>query len=129
MSTLPTRGQRPSRPLSNVELAESLCQVSVQLREAKRLHMLAYGVLIPHIFMADVLKRIGACLGATSTPTAERTEVQDIMDVLERGMVDGDRETRNVITLSFTRDSELELFFDKLIPLLGPATRAQLGGK
>jgi len=129
MSTVPTRSQRPSRPLSNVELAESLCQVSVPLREAKRVHMLAYGVLVPHIFMADVLKRIGACLAETGTPAGERTEIQDIMDVLERGMVDGERETRNVITMSFTRDSELEPFFDKLTPLLGPATRAQLYGK
>jgi hypothetical protein len=88
-------------------------------------HLAAYGVLVPHIFMSDVLKRIGACLAATG----QRTEIQEIVDVLERGMVDGDRETRNVITISFTRDSEVETFFDKLLPLLGPKTRAQLKGK
>ena len=40
-----------------------------------------------------------------------------------------ERETRNVIAISFTRDSEVELFFDELLHLLGPLTRAQLKGK
>jgi hypothetical protein len=44
-------------------------------------------------------------------------------------MTEGDRETRNVIAISFARDSEVELFFDELVPLLGPRTRAQLAGK
>ena len=121
----PIGRSRPSRPISNRELVESLCEVSVPLREAMRIHMLAYGTLVPHIFMSDVLKRIGACLFQTT----QATEIRGIVDVLERGMVEGDRETRNVIAISFTRDSEVELFFHKLEPLLGPRTRAQLNGK
>ncbi|HET9651891.1 MAG TPA: hypothetical protein VFP36_06855 [Usitatibacter sp.] len=117
--------------MSNLELVDSLCEVSIPLREAKRVHLLAYGTLVPHIFMADVLKRIGGLLvaGAANALETHRSEIRGIADVLERGMVEGDRETRNVIAISFTRDSEVELFFDELVPLLGPRTRAQLHGK
>lgn len=120
-----------TRPLNNVELVEGLCEASVPLREARRLHLRDYGVLIPHVFMAEVLKRIGHCLssGAAQGEEAHGAEIGGILEVLERGMAEGDRETRNVIALSFTRDSETELFFDKLLPLLGAKTRAQLIGK
>ena len=120
-----------SRPVTNVDLAESLCDVSAQLFEARRVHLRAYGCLLPHVFMGDVLRRIGECLGmpAVRGRAAAKTELRDILDTLERGMVDGDRETRNVIALSFSRDSEMEAFFEKLRPLMGPSTRAQLQGR
>jgi len=127
----PAARQRPSRPMSNVQLVECICEVSVPLREAMRVHMQAYGVLIPHIFMSDVLKRIGVCLlgGRANALDNYGSEIRGIVDALERGMTEGDRETRNVIAISFARDSEVELFFDELVPLLGPRTRAQLAGK
>ena len=117
--------------MTNMELVECLCEASVPLREARRLHLESYGVLIPHVFMSDVLKRIGDCLVAGSGHglDAHGIEIRGIMEALERGMTEGDRETRNVIAISFTRDSEVELFFDELAPLLGPHTRAQLNGK
>ena len=114
-------GASGARSISNVELADTLCRLSDKLSEARRIHLRAYGCLLPHVFMGDVLKRIGGCLGTE--------EAKDIMAALESGMVHGDRETRNVISLSFTRDSELESFFDKLRPLMGPSTRAQLNGR
>lgn len=119
------------RPMTNAELVEGLCAASTPLREARRVHLETYGTLIPHVFMSDVLKRIGDCLlgGAAHTLVDHGAEVRSILDVLERGMADGDRETRNVIAISFMRDSEVELFFDELFPLLGPRTRAQLHGK
>ena len=117
--------------MTNAELVEALCAASMPLREARRIHLQSYGILIPHVFMADVLKRIGYCLGAgrLHAETAHGPEVQGILAAIERGMVDGGRETRNVIAISFTRDSEVEMFFDELRPLLGPRTRAQLDGK
>ena len=116
--------------MSNAELVEALCKASVPLREARRLHFETYGILIPHVFMEDVLRRIGFCLGAGRMHAAAThgEEVQAILEALERGMVEGERETRNVIAISFTRDSEVEMFFDELRPLLGPRTRAQLLG-
>ena len=117
--------------MTNGELVESLCAASVPLREARRVHLQKYDCLIPHVFMADVLRRIGFCLGSGALHAREThaTELRDILGAIERGMDEGDRETRNVIAISFTRDSELELFFDELRPLLGPRTRAQLHGK
>jgi hypothetical protein len=117
--------------MTNAELVEALCAASVPLREARRVHLQTYGILIPHVFMADVLRRIGMCLGAgrLNGEAAHGPEIQGILAALERGLVDGGRETRNVIAISFTRDSELEMFFDELRPLLGPRTRAQLEGK
>ena len=117
--------------MDNIELVEGLCAASVPLREAKRLHMQAYGNLIPHVFMAEVLKRMGQCLasGLGNGVRDHGPEMAGIVEMLEQGMVQGDRETRNVIAISFSRDSEMELFFDELLPLLGPKTRAQLNGR
>ena len=119
------------RPMTNAELVDELCEASVALREAHRIHLRHYGTLIPHVFMADVLKRIGRCLAgeATDGPLELNPEMRGILEALEIGMVEGDRETRNVIALSFARDSEVELFFRQLMPLMGPRTRAQLGGR
>jgi hypothetical protein len=125
-----TRYGARGRPMSNVDLVEDLCQVSVPLRELRRVHLATYGTLIPHVFMSDVLKHIGQCIGAASRDTwPAPPEAQHLLDVLESGMAYGDRETRNVIAISFTRDSELETFFREMLPMLGPRTRAQLQGR
>jgi len=117
--------------MSNLDLVEALCAASVPLREARRVHMQSYGALVPDVFMADVLKRIGHCLaiGVSHAKATYTAEVQGILAALERGMTEGERETRNVIAVSFAGDSELEVFFDELRPLMGPRTRAQLQGK
>jgi hypothetical protein len=117
--------------MDNVELVEGLCAASVHLREARRLHVQSYGNLIPHVFMAEVLKRMGQCLscGLANALKDHGPEMAGILEKLEQGMAEGDRETRNVIAISFSRDSEIELFFDELRPLLGPKTRAQLNGR
>lgn len=120
-----------ARPMTNARLADTLCEVSVPLREARRVHLEAYGLLIPHVFMADVLTRVGVCLAAARADGSEAhaAELEGIMEALERGLAEGERETRNVIALSFARDSELEIFFQELRQLMGPRTRAQLHGK
>ena len=131
MSRVQPGHNRRARPLDNIELVEGLCEASVPLRDARRLHLDAYGTLIPHVFMAEVLRRIGQCLssGAKHALAAHGPEMEGILRMLELGMTEGDRETRNVIAISFSRDSEMELFFDELVPLLGPRTRAQLSGR
>jgi hypothetical protein len=123
---------QPAHPMTNLELVEALCAASVPLREARRVHMKAYGgSVLPEVFMGDVLKRIGHCLGsgAMNARAKHSNEIEAILAAIERGMSEGDRETRNVITNSFTRDSEVELFFDELRPFMGPHTRAQIRGR
>ena len=114
--------------MDNSELVDALCKASVRLREARRMHIRDYGILLPHVFMGEVLKRVGHCLAlvATHDLDAYASELAEILEMLERGMAEGDRETRDVVAFSFARDSETERFFGELVPLLGPRTRAQL---
>jgi hypothetical protein len=118
-------------PLNNRELADDLCADSPTLRELRRVHTQSFGTLIPHVFMGNVLTHVGHCLlknmGAGAAGSA--AEVGAILTTLEGGMTTGDRETRNVISLSFARDAELEPFFELLRPFLGPKMMVQLREK
>lgn len=122
---------RASRALSNGDLVEQLCASSAALREARRRHLHSFGTLIPHIFMTDVLARVGFCLSLDrgDEASAHRTEAASILQALERGLAEGEQETRNVIAVSFVSDAEVELFFEDLRPLLGPRLLGQLQGK
>jgi hypothetical protein len=119
------------KPMSNLELVERICEASVPLREARRTHVQSFGILIPHVFMSAVLARTGQCLGMGSAHAAKhhQEELQGIFAAVEQGMSSGDRETRNVIAISFVRDGEVELFFDELRQWLGPRTLRQVYGK
>jgi hypothetical protein len=80
--------------------------------------------------MGAVLARVGQCfvVGAAHAMQANGEEMSGIFLALESCMKEGDREARNVVAISFVRDAEVELFFDDVRPLLGPATRAQVKG-
>jgi hypothetical protein len=118
------------KPMNNLQLVESLCAASTALNEARRTHVKSFGTLIPHVFMTHVLERLGRCLAAGRGAVVDhRPEIAAILESLERGMAAGDRETRNVISISFVSDGELEPFFAELKLLLGPRVRAQVQGK
>ncbi len=121
----------PGKPINNVDLVERLCAASVALQEARRVHVHNFGTLIPHVYMAAVLARVGQCLlmGSEHAQSHHRDELEGIVAALELGMKTGDRETRNVIAISFVHDGEVELFFDELKKWLGPKTLAQMQGK
>jgi hypothetical protein len=120
-----------AKPMTNAELVENLCSASVALREARRSHLRSFGTLIPHVFMTDVLARVGFCLSLDRGEEIDkhRDEAGSILQALERGLAEGHQETRNVIAVSFVNDAELELFFEDVRPLLGPRLQAQLQGK
>lgn len=124
------RPPRPGRPVSNRELVEHLCDSSPSLRESLRLHVERYGTLVPHFFMEEVLVHVGRCRDALADAASpRRTELESILATLEQCFAAGDRETRNVIALSFMDDLEQEPFFSKLRPMLGPHLLAQVQGK
>jgi hypothetical protein len=115
------------RPMTNLELATSLGSASAALRDALEMHLKTFGTLIPHVFMSKVLAHVRSTVPPQAA--AERpAEIAVILDSLERGMDAGDRETRNVISISFLREAEREPFFPVIAPLLGPRVRAQLQG-
>ena len=103
-------------------------EAKLREREARRRHVRTYGTLIPHVFMSDVLARVGFCLSLERGDSMEshRDEANAIIEELEQGFALGGRETRNVISFSFVSDSEVEPFFAELKPLLGPKLREQL---
>lgn len=111
-----------------MQLADRLCEVSTALSQARQTHVKSFGTLIPHVFMSDVLAHVGFCLlpGTGPAVAGYRAEIDGILESLESAMTVGDRETRNVIAISFVHDGELEPFFDEIKPLLGPKVRAQL---
>ena len=117
--------------MSNTQLVEHLCSDSATLREMQRQHLETFSTLIPHVFMMDVLARVGVCVSYHRDEGYQeyRSEAAKILRTLERGLAEGERETRNVIAVSFVNDGELEIFFAALRPLLGPRLLAQLQGK
>jgi len=121
---------RRGKRTNNRELADSLCAASTVLLEARKAHVRSFGTLIPHVFMSEVLARVGSCVRSRDATAVEdrRAEVAGILESLESAMASGDRETRAVISISFAGDAQLEPFFALLEPLLGPNVRAQLQG-
>ena len=117
--------------LTNAQLADRLCAASAALREARRRHVATFEVLIPHVFMADVLAYVGSGfrLGNRLPDAPTIGEVRTLLECLEEGMALGDRETRNVISMSFVSDGETEPFFKDLKPMMGKRLRAQAQGK
>ena len=113
--------------MNNLQLAEDLCASSTILREARRRHV---SITAPSCPMCSWVKScyVGAGVERPADEAGDGTsaEISAILCTLERGMARGDRETRNVIAMSFVWDAELEPYFGRLRPLLGPKVRAQL---
>lgn len=118
----------PGRPMSNHELADGLCSVSAGLREVRRLHVERYETLIPHVFMSEVLAHVGTLCKVAADEDHVR-EVAAILAMLEQGMAFGSRETRNVISLSFVSDGQLEMFYAAMAPAFGPRLQREAIGR
>jgi len=115
------------RVIDNVELADKLCADSSDLRVARSRHLGLHGILIPHVFMGEVLAHAGTCiLPGVANAQSRREELSRIVATLEHAMAGGDRETCSVICISFLWDAEGEPFFAALRPLLGPRLGAHV---
>jgi|SRR5688572_5757801 len=111
---------RSHAALNNLELIEHLSLVSPALGMARRQHVHGLGSIVPHVFMAKVLARVGTCLMANSSGRDQlRSEVLAILAVLDMAAGSADAETRGVIAGSFLKDSKGQDFFPALRPMLG----------
>lgn len=108
------------KPITNLELAKELGSRSAELGEALARHLEEHGTLVPHVFMTAVLDHVRTIASAKES----RAEITAILESLELGMDAGDRETRNVISMSFLSEAEREPFYLDIAPLLGPRVRA-----
>jgi hypothetical protein len=112
---------RSRAALNNLDLIEQLSAVSPALGEARREQVNALGSMVPHVFMAKVLARVGECLMHASPLERDqlRPEVVAILAVLENAAASADGETRGVIGRSFLGDGKRKEFFAELRPMLG----------
>ena len=116
------------KPLNSLELVERLCVASKPLAQMRLTHVQGVGALVPHVFMASVLERVGCCMAApTEMARSEgRLEIDAILGVLEFAAVGADRDTRQLIADAFVREGAAAGFFRELRPLLGRRLEAML---
>ena len=112
---------RSRAALNILDLIEQLSAVSPALGEARREHVNALGSMVPHVFMAKVLARVGECLSHESPIGREQLqpEVVAILAVLDHAAGSSDGETCRLIARSFLGDAKRKEFFTELRPLLG----------
>lgn len=117
---------RSQAPLNNLDLIERLCAVSPPLAEARRRQVNGLGAMVPHVFMAQVLARVGECVMAETVKGREllRSEVVSILAVLDSAASSADQETRAVIATSFLGDGKKHACFAALKPMLSPRLAA-----
>jgi hypothetical protein len=119
MNDATTQRETRGKPMTNLELAESLGSSSAVLGATLALHLETFETLIPHVFMSRVLDHVRSSVTAKPRPA----DIAGILESLEIGMEAGDRETRKVISM-FLSEAEREPFYATIRPLLGPRVRA-----
>lgn len=107
--------------MSPAELFERVVQVAPAFGQSVAQHLQDNDGLLPHVLMPRLLGFVGECLSAHAPVAAP---VHGVLELLEAEVVGGDAETENVIAVSFVEHLEVEPYFDRLYPLLGPNLRA-----
>jgi len=111
------------------ELFDQLVQAAPAFGVVRREHMTDNGELLSHVLMGDVLRFLEShfsgkpCVGA-EPPTAD--QVRAALQVLDRGLAEGDEDTDNAISVSFVESIEHTHFYLQLEPFLGPEIRKEI---
>ena len=113
------------KSLNRLELVELLSAASPVLALTRRSHVRSFGCIVHHVFLAEVLSRIGDCLGPAAR-AGDQAEAQALLAAVEHAIERGDRETKDLVARSFARESSQQPFFGELKPLVGPRLRALL---
>jgi hypothetical protein len=107
--------------MSPAELFERVVQVAPAFGQSVAEHLQDNDGLLPRVLMPRLLGFIGERLSA-DVPVA--APVLGVLELLEVEVVGGDAEAENVIAVSFVEHLEVEPYFDRVYPLLGPNLRA-----
>lgn len=119
------RRHASGKALNRLDLIERLSAVSPALALKQRSHVRSFGFLVHHVFLADVLSRIGDCLGPAAQ-VGDDAEARALLATVERGIERGDAETKDLLAQCFEQESGQQPFFEALKPLAGPRLHALL---
>jgi hypothetical protein len=119
------RRHASGKAINRLELVELLSAASPALALKQRSHARSFGCIVPHVFLAEVLSRIGDCLGPAAQ-FGDHAEAEALLAAVERAIERGDRETKELVARCFARESCHQPFFGELKPLAGPRLRALL---
>ena len=122
------RRHESGKAINRLEFVDLLSAASPTIALARLSHVRSFGFLVHHVFLGEVLGRIGECLGSRARP-GDAAEVQALVAAMERGIESGDPETRDLVALCFVRDGARQPFFDRLKPFIGPKLRGCLPGR
>jgi hypothetical protein len=111
------------------DLFDQVVQAAPAFEVVRREHIADNGALLSHVLMADVLRFLeshfsGVPFAGAEPPTAD--QVRAALQVLDRGLVEGDEDTDNAISVSFVESIEYTSFFSQLEPFLGPEIRKEI---
>jgi hypothetical protein len=92
-------------------------------------HLVFYGEFLGHVLIADLWRFLashysGELVEGAKAPS-ER-EIQEVFRLVERGLLEGDGDTENMIAVSFIEGCEGEDWYGNLAPYFGDAMKAEL---
>jgi hypothetical protein len=92
-----------------------------RLRGLLNEHVHDQGELLPHVFFGDVARALATTPESRSVP---RSELEDALAFMERGLHDGEPSVQELIVASFLENVPPRELRTDIRPMLGPALRA-----
>jgi hypothetical protein len=115
--------------ISTNELFAQIVEAAPGFRSTVEEHLADYDELLPHVLMADCSRLVASYFTGAPTiasgPPNER-ELQSVLSVLDRAMIEGDEATQNALAVSFVEHLWLQPYYPALYPFLGANIRAEI---
>ena len=115
--------------IATSDLFAQIVEAAPGFRSTVEEHLAGNDELLPHVLMGDCGRFVASYFTGAQTiasgPTDER-ELQSVLSVLDRAMIEGDEATQNVVAVSFVEDLSLQPHYPELYPFLGANIRAEI---
>lgn len=110
--------------MTNSELfIENLLHITPELKEAYNEHLVDNDILLPHVFMGDVTRFVLSRANNASGLLV----IQRILDYIEKELLTGDEDSKNIIRASFIENLIGEnTTTNKLKPMMGPGLLSEI---